>query len=368
MTIHERHIERQDISPADDGTVGKSSSLERHNWSTFLVALTVVTLVPIFYMPLAASVTTDVRSLVLLTGVFTFLGGQAHVGATYYFFADKTVREFFLAQKTRYIIVPSVLVFGTGILFAINIPALSSFALLFYFIWQTFHYQRQNYGILSFISSAKKEGRPADWETIAIDLAAIAGILGMIHLMRLLDGTFLEAFSEFVFLCGKNLYIVVALGTVAALAVSREDLIKGKAPGILHISCLLMSVGFFLPTFIFDSVQGAIMGYALAHGLQYFVFMYFVSAKNSAQTGGKPIITMVFIAFGIGMLMTMMEDQSLLALVRPLRWQPQIADGVFGMYLGLVMSHFVIDAGIWRLRERFQREYIGSAFAFVFNH
>ncbi len=73
MTIHERHIERQDISLADDGTVGESSSLERHNWSTFLVALTVVTLVPIFYMPLAASVTTDVRSLVLLTGVFTFL-------------------------------------------------------------------------------------------------------------------------------------------------------------------------------------------------------------------------------------------------------------------------------------------------------
>ncbi len=79
-----------------------------------MVALTVVTLVPIFYMPLAASVTTDVRSLVLLTGVFTFLGGQAHVGATYCFFADKTVREFFLAQKTRYIIVPSILSFWYG--------------------------------------------------------------------------------------------------------------------------------------------------------------------------------------------------------------------------------------------------------------
>ena len=115
--------------------MGEPSSLERNNWYTFLVALTVVILVPIFYMPLAASVTTDVRSLVLLTGVFTFLGGQAHVGATYYFFADKTVREFFLVQKTRYIVVPSVLVFGTGILFAINIPALSAFALLFYFIW-----------------------------------------------------------------------------------------------------------------------------------------------------------------------------------------------------------------------------------------
>ena len=37
--------------------------------------------------------------------------------------------NFLLAQKTRYIIVPSILVFGTGILFAINIPALSAFAL-----------------------------------------------------------------------------------------------------------------------------------------------------------------------------------------------------------------------------------------------
>ena len=35
----------------------------------------------------------------------------------------------------------------------------------------------------------------------------------------------------------------------------------------------------------------------------------------------------------------------------------------FGAYLGLVMWHFVLDAGIWRLREPFQRQYMTERFS-----
>ena len=39
---------------------------------------------------------------------------------------------------------------------------------------------------------------------------------------------------------------------------------------------------------------------------------------------------------------------------------------LYGVYVGVVMTHFVADAGIWRLREPFQRAYMKSKFHFVF--
>lgn len=40
---------------------------------------------------------------------------------------------------------------------------------------------------------------------------------------------------------------------------------------------------------------------------------------------------------------------------------------LYGLLVGLVMTHFVIDAGVWRLREPFQRAYMRRKFAFVFD-
>ena len=39
---------------------------------------------------------------------------------------------------------------------------------------------------------------------------------------------------------------------------------------------------------------------------------------------------------------------------------------LFGLAIGVVMSHFVIDAGVWKLRYQFQRQYVRRAFPFVF--
>ena len=36
------------------------------------------------------------------------------------------------------------------------------------------------------------------------------------------------------------------------------------------------------------------------------------------------------------------------------------ARAVFGCYLGLTMAHFVIDAGLWRLREEFPRSLLAA--------
>ena len=33
---------------------------------------------------------------------------------------------------------------------------------------------------------------------------------------------------------------------------------------------------------------------------------------------------------------------------------------LFGLFLGAVMAHFVIDAGLWRMREQFPRTFLAS--------
>jgi hypothetical protein len=33
---------------------------------------------------------------------------------------------------------------------------------------------------------------------------------------------------------------------------------------------------------------------------------------------------------------------------------------VFGAYLGVVMTHFIADAGLWRMRARFPRQFLAQ--------
>jgi hypothetical protein len=40
---------------------------------------------------------------------------------------------------------------------------------------------------------------------------------------------------------------------------------------------------------------------------------------------------------------------------------------LYGAFVGVTMSHFVLDAGLWRLSEPFQRRYMREKFYFVFD-
>ncbi|MFG1997614.1 hypothetical protein ACGFNU_00530 [Spirillospora sp. NPDC048911] len=38
---------------------------------------------------------------------------------------------------------------------------------------------------------------------------------------------------------------------------------------------------------------------------------------------------------------------------------------LYGAYLGAVMAHFVIDAGLWRLREQFPRQFLTASLPYL---
>ena len=322
-------------------------------WKRFLVLLLFATLVPISLIPLGQFYNGNAQSIVLILGVMNFFGGTAHVGASAYFYTDPVQFQFFRSRPIRFFILPAALVILTALVYQWSSPSVQASVLLLYFIWQTYHYQKQNYGIFCFVSAGTKTSRPNLWENICIELGVMAGILGLINVMQLFDNTPLANYSFLVYTAG--LYIIYSLPVFLFLAfATNPDLRRCWTRGL----ALVMGTFFYLPTFLFSDVKSAIFGYALAHGIQYLVFMSFVSGSSANKNPAKQVTTLFACLFAGGLLLTLMADRGLWG-----KWGP----GVFGAYLGLVMADFLLDAGVWRLREKFQGDYIRSRMGFIFS-
>ncbi|MCU1657253.1 MAG: hypothetical protein JWO57_1909 [Pseudonocardiales bacterium] len=119
----------------------------------------------------------------------------------------------------------------------------------------------------------------------------------------------------------------------------------------------LMSLLFFVPVFCFTSPYAAVAGLTIAHGLQYLLLVGFLAAKPTARSPASVgLLVLLNVTLALGVL---------------LNWSSHLHSGaslgraVFGIYLGLVSSHFVIDAGLWRLREEFPRTFLAERLPFL---
>jgi hypothetical protein len=219
-----------------------------------------------------------------------------------------------------------------------------------YFAWQTYHYQKQNYGIFSFIAAGTDRIRPTLLERAILQLSVFLGILGLLKTYNLAKNTALLRFSDSIYETAAYAFWIIPVLLLAAAAFS-----PALRRNPLRMIFLALGGFFYLPIFLFTNPVAAVSGYAAGHGLQYLVFMYFVGASKPDRD--LRIIILAAVALVAGTVLALMSDTTL--------WG-QPAKIVFGCYLGLVMSHFVIDAGIWKLREAFPRRYMSNAFNFVF--
>jgi hypothetical protein len=321
----------------------------------FFAGLFVTTLIPLLLMPVLARVHPGSTGISTIRNLLVFLGGNAHVGLTAFFYTDRDLRGFFREHRGRYLWAPLVLILSTGLVYQFVGEPWTPHILVAYFVWQTYHYMRQNYGLLAFVAAATGTGRPSWLERATLNLGVAAGILGLVRLMSLYPGTLLEGQEHRLYAAGLITHAFVPAAFVAAL-VSNPRIRSSP----LRLTFFVLCSCFYLPTFLFDDLASAVLSYALAHGLQYFVFMYYVGYRGGVGSPTARVLVLALLGFSVGWLLTAMSTRE--------AWG-SIGDFVFGCYLGMVMSHFVVDAGLWRLRERFQREYLLRSFGFVFaNH
>ncbi|TCJ30026.1 hypothetical protein [Nocardioides jejuensis] len=274
-----------------------------------------------------------------------FLGASVHVGSTAWFYGVPAVRCHMWRNPKRYLVVPAVLVVATVAAVLLVPRSWVPVGLLAFFAWQFFHFQKQNLGVAAIAARATGSPSLVPSERRAIVLAGCGGtaaLVGRPELLRIAEAPEVPG----LFAVGVAVFAAAAgYGVVAVL--SRTP--TGRSPAFLVV--YLTSLLFFAPVFLFDSPYAAVAGITIAHGLQYLLLMGLLAAAPN-ETGARSVVGVlvlvnVAVVVGLGLSQASHFHEAH-------GW----TRAFYGIYLGLVMSHFVIDAGLWRLRDEFPRAFL----------
>ncbi len=281
-----------------------------------------------------------------------FAGSSAHVASTAWFYTVPQVRGYMGQHRARYAWTPLALIAGAGAIAAALPPAVLNWLLLPYFGWQFFHYQKQNLGLASLAAAAHQVTglRPA--ERRALLAAGLAGTAGLLARPRLRQVR-VDPHRAAAYPAAAAAFIVAV--TAGLISLARRPAGQRTAGFCVTYSCAL---AFTLPAFIFSSPYAAVAGMTIAHGLQYLLLMGLVAAGGPRPGPGGtagwrflPLAALTSIALAGGAILSVASD---------LQESAPLTRSLFGCFLGVVMAHFVIDAGLWRLRDRFPRLFLES--------
>ncbi|MGG6268394.1 hypothetical protein ACQ4M3_19645 [Leptolyngbya sp. AN03gr2] len=305
----------------------------------FLISLYAASLIPIVSVPILMSLKSPATVSVIET--FQFVAGYCHVGLTPFFYTESNLKDFFQKNATIYFWLPLAILAGTGLLFAFLPGSIVQNLLIPYFIWQTWHYQRQNFGVLSFVASLTKSGKVTSEERQLLNWGVIAGILGFFKLQFVGQQTLLQNQFDLLYQAGGLMMIGIVAFFIYTLFKHRNII---ASP--VRLSFLFITTFFYLPTFLFPDANSGVASYVFAHGMQYFVFMSFVA---QGEVLIKPLIKLFSIAAIVTLLYLCAGTKVL-----------------FGLVPGAAMAHFVVDGHLWKMSQPFQRAYLKRSFDFIF--
>jgi hypothetical protein len=273
-----------------------------------------------------------------------FVGSSVHVATTAWFLTVREVRAHARAHPQRYVVAPIALVGAAAVVAALVPSAASTWLLLAFFAWQFFHIQKQNVGMVALAGVSHGVGSAGRAERIAIMAAGLAGITGLLANPELLQ---LSVDPHL-----RLLFPLAACGFAIAVAGGIVVLWQRPAPSrpVAFVAVYLASLLFFAPVFVFQSPYAAVAGITIAHGYQYLLIMGLLAG---ARRPGRSTLVSLAVLVNLGLV-----GGAALNLASHLHSGGPAGRAVFGAYLGLVMTHFVIDAGLWRLRDEFPRTFL----------
>lgn len=265
------------------------------------------------------------------------LTGGGHVASTLYLFGDPGFRPLVRRGWLRFVVAPLAL--GAGFIMIGQLaPTIWPGLFLAFFSWQVFHYQRQNYGIVSFAAKASGTRLPAQLSA-ALSATVPVAILGVMA-SRTTD---LPALGDpgVLRLVGAALY-AVAIAWIIVI-VWRDPAARRSPLVVAATGCATL---FFLPALLSGSVLVVFWSYAIAHGAQYLLFMCvlaWTAPRRAISASGLALAILGGLFFFAGLRTSFVQH----------------------FYLGITCGHFLIDAKVWRLREMPQRALIGGRFGFA---
>jgi hypothetical protein len=302
-----------------------------------------------FAVAIAAAPPTDVSPTRGLAWLL-FVGSSVHVASTGWLFSFREVRAHAAEHRTRYVAAPLVLVAAAAAMAVLLSSQQLALVLLSYFAWQFFHFQKQNLGIAALAASSLRVRSLTRAERRSILGTGWTGIAAlMLH-----PGTLQLPLNPRLGWYPAEPFHLVAVSFGCCAAAGALTLLRRPAAdrplgyGVTY----LLAVCFPLPIFLFSSPYAAVGGMTIAHGLQYLVLLGMVAAgPGPRRASPRRLVTLLALALlgGAG-----------LSMASHLHTGGAVAHVVYGGYLGVVMAHFVVDAGIWRLRDPFPRAFLSS--------
>jgi len=281
-----------------------------------------------------------------------FVGSSVHVAATAWFFSVPEVRAHAKKHRLRYQWIPLLLVFGTAAVAVILPERLFAWPLLAFFAWQFFHFQKQNLGLAALAGVAYGAASVRPRERAAIVAAGTAGIAGLLTRPELLQ---LAVHTP-----ARALFPLAAVSFTAAVLYGAWQLRHRQARTPAFVAVYLISLLFFLPVFLFDSPYAAVAGLTIAHGYQYLLIVALVAGAPGISGDGLARVISLAVLVNVALLGGLALNAA--SHLHGGSWPTR---AVFGAYTGLLMAHFVIDAGLWRLRDEFPRRFLSTRLPYL---
>lgn len=295
-------------------------------------------------------------SLMYVTGM--------HIGLTYFFYLDKDAGAVMRSQWLRFFVAaPATLAFFFLAFYLGSQPVRNALWVIIG-AWTIWHFQKQNFGIFSLTNLAAADKPVSTQEKFAIYSAGVAGML--FNSIGYAKGLTLLGFNE---LSGPALYLgwaAQALSIGALLCVLCRDRASIRLRhAFLSIFVLNWTMLAFVPWPI------AFATCSFGHGIQYMLMMTMVGSRTkrirfvgevpsavAAYVGAALVILVGVCVFYIaGHTNTLIPNEGEAS---------PLGIGLIGLTFAITGVHYVLDAGIWRMRLPVPRQYMTGKLAFLF--
>jgi hypothetical protein len=293
-----------------------------------------------------------------LTATFsllTFLGG-AHIWLTLAYYTDRRWLAHFNEHPVTFYLAPTAFVVATVALLVQPYKPVGQatlYGLTFLNLW---HHSKQNWGILALVGKLRRGEvgalrRPLIY---AWPFFLIPWMMQVPELNSFLghDAIFAASVVSCVLYLAFSLYCSIA-----------GDFMANRDPAVIIFGAALCA--YFLPMILLAGKPYAIMIWAAAHGLQYYVMVWAsLSLHRRATLLIARDVAGALVALAILVGLTFLSYATTQAVGSGDFWVSLPARAIFGIVLGVNLVHFWVDAFIWKFSNREIRGLHGEAFAF----
>jgi len=293
----------------------------------------------------------------LLGGLIVF-GYTGHVASTAWLARFPELRTMTRHRPIRLLVIPASLIVGVCVAAYLVSSSGRPWLLLGFFVWQFDHFQKQNLGLAAM--SARAYGVPVlgRVERRTFLLTGASGIAALVAHPALLD-LHPGYRVAWMFPIAGALWIGSAL--IGLGAMTRRP--RTDRPTALLL-CYASGLLFFGPVFIFRSPYEAVAPLVIAHGVQYLWLLGTMAADRSPSEPSVGFGQRTRALAALGCLV--LAGGLILSLLSALH--AARSDGLkllYGLYLGIVMTHFVVDATLWRGRDTWSRRFLTTRIPFL---